>query len=54
LGDHTEAKSWFERSLDWMNQGRATDPELIRFREEASKTLAALRQTVPQAADPSR
>jgi hypothetical protein len=35
LGKHAEAKSWFDRSVEWMNQGHATDPELIRFHKEA-------------------
>ncbi len=53
LGDQMAAKSWFERSVEWMNQGRAADPELIRFHREASNVLEILDRAVPQAADES-
>lgn len=54
LGETDEAKSWFQRSVEWMEQGRAEEKELIRFRHEASSLLEPKSIRNPQATDASR
>src|SRR5262249_16995880 len=37
LGDHDEAVTWYRRAAEWMDQHKAGDAELRRFRAEAAQ-----------------
>jgi hypothetical protein len=52
LGENDAAKSWFDRSAQWMDQGHDSDPELIRFRAEAEATLKAAPPADSKSDDP--
>lgn len=39
LGDHDEARQWYEKALKAMSDNNSTDAELIRFRAETEETL---------------
>jgi serine/threonine protein kinase/WD40 repeat protein/tetratricopeptide (TPR) repeat protein len=39
LGESEQAREWFDRSVQWMDAGHASDKELIRFRQEAEAEI---------------
>ncbi|HEV3447663.1 MAG TPA: protein kinase, partial [Gemmataceae bacterium] len=39
LGEHDQARTWFNRAVEWMNKYRPHDDELRRFRAEAEALL---------------
>ena len=39
LGDHDEAREWYEKAVKIMTVNKSTDEELLRFRAEAEETL---------------
>jgi len=39
LGGKDEARKWFKKATKWMDANQPGDPELIRFRDEASELL---------------
>jgi serine/threonine protein kinase len=45
LGERDEAERWHRRAIEWMDQHRAADAELLRFRAEAAQVLGAQQQT---------
>ena len=40
LGDRDEARTWFDRAVQWMDKHKPQDDELRRFRAEAEAALA--------------
>jgi hypothetical protein len=40
LGDHDQARTWFNRAVQWIDKYRPHDDELRHFRAEAEATLA--------------
>jgi tetratricopeptide (TPR) repeat protein len=39
LGDKTQARSWFDKAVEWMEKNQPRDEELLRFRDEAAALL---------------
>jgi serine/threonine protein kinase/Flp pilus assembly protein TadD len=39
LGRRTEAKTWYDKAVAWMDKNQPTDPELAHFRAEAAELL---------------
>ena len=39
LGDKDEAREWFAKAVQWMEQGKQDDAELKRLRAEAAELL---------------
>jgi tetratricopeptide (TPR) repeat protein len=39
LGDKDQARVWYDKAVQWMDQNRPRDPELRRYRQEAQKLL---------------
>ena len=39
LGEKTEARRFYDRSVTWMEERRPNDPELVRLRQEAAELL---------------
>jgi serine/threonine-protein kinase len=44
LGDRDQARTWFNRAVEWMDTHRTHDDELRRFRAEAEALLAEARK----------
>jgi tetratricopeptide (TPR) repeat protein len=44
LGDHDEARTWFDRAVQWMDEHKPHDDQLRRFRAEAEAMLAEARK----------
>ncbi len=44
LGDRDQARTWFDRAVQWMDRHKAHDEELRRFRAEAEAMLAEARK----------
>jgi tetratricopeptide (TPR) repeat protein len=42
LGQRDEARTWYDRSLAWMETKKDKDPELVRFHAEAATLLGLL------------
>jgi eukaryotic-like serine/threonine-protein kinase len=40
LGDHDQARTWFDQAVKWMDKHNPNDDELRRFRAEAEARLA--------------
>jgi hypothetical protein len=40
LGDRNQARTWFDRAVQWMDRHKPHDSELCRFRAEAEAMLA--------------
>jgi Flp pilus assembly protein TadD len=38
-GDRDEARAWFKRAVEWMDENMPTNEELRRFRDEAERLL---------------
>ena len=39
LGDKTQARSWYDKAVPWMEKNQPKNEELIRFRAEAAALL---------------
>jgi tetratricopeptide (TPR) repeat protein len=39
LGDKKDARTWYDKAVQWMDKNQPKDEELIRFRAEAEKVL---------------
>ena len=39
LGDKPQARSWYDKAVQWMEKNQPKDEELIRFRAEAAALL---------------
>jgi tetratricopeptide (TPR) repeat protein len=39
LGDKPQARSWFDKAVEWMEKNQPRDEELLRFRDEAAALL---------------
>ena len=39
LGDKTQARSWYDKAVPWMEKNQPKDEELLRFRAEAAALL---------------
>ena len=39
LGDKTQARSWYDKAVPWMEKNQPKNEELIRFRDEAAALL---------------
>ena len=39
LGNKDEARKWYDKAVEWMDKNAATNPELVRFRVEASELV---------------
>src|SRR5262245_62301575 len=35
LGNHEQARRWYDRAVQWMDKSKPEDKELLRFRAEA-------------------
>jgi tetratricopeptide (TPR) repeat protein len=46
LGDQSEGRKWYDRTVEWMERNRPKDEELIRFRAEAEELLQ-IKETTP-------
>ncbi len=42
-GDKDQARPWYDRAVDWMEERRPKDPELRRLRDEAAAVLGLSR-----------
>jgi hypothetical protein len=42
LGDRNQARTWFDRAVQWMDRHKPHDGELCRFRAEAEAMLAII------------
>jgi serine/threonine protein kinase/Tfp pilus assembly protein PilF len=42
LGDKTQARTWYDRAVGWMDKHQPGNVELLRFRAEAKKELASV------------
>ena len=39
LGDKTQARSWYDKAVPWMEKNQPKNEELLRFRAEAAALL---------------
>ena len=39
LGEHDEARKWYDQAVEWMEKNMPTNEELKRFRDEAAELL---------------
>jgi tetratricopeptide (TPR) repeat protein len=39
LGEKDEARTWYDKAVEWMDENKPDDEELIRFRAEAAELL---------------
>jgi len=39
LGDRDQARTWYDRAVEWMDKNEPQDDELKRFRAEAAALL---------------
>ena len=39
LGDKSQARSWYDKAVSWMEKNQPKNAELIRFRDEAAALL---------------
>ena len=39
LGDKEEARRWYDKAAEWMDEHKPNDKELVRFRDEAAKLI---------------
>jgi uncharacterized protein HemY len=39
LGDKTQARSWYDKAVSWMEKNQPKNEELVRFRAEAAALL---------------
>jgi tetratricopeptide (TPR) repeat protein len=47
LGNHAEARRWYDRAVQWMDQNAPKDDELLRFRAEAAELLGVTEDQRP-------
>src|SRR5262249_5457046 len=45
LGDKEEARTWYDRAVEWMDKNQPENEELRRFRAEAAEWLKAKEMT---------
>ena len=39
LGDKEEARRWYDKAVEWMDENKPNDKDLVRFRDEATKLI---------------
>ena len=39
LGDKEEARRWYDKAAEWVEEHKPNDKDLVRFRDEASKLI---------------
>ena len=39
LGDKEEARRWYDKAVEWMDENKPNDKDLVRFRDEAAKLI---------------
>ena len=39
LGHKDEARTWYDKAVEWMDKNQPKNEELLRFRDEAAKLL---------------
>jgi len=48
LGETEQAQEWFDRAVQWMDENKPDDPELLRFRAEAVELLGSAEAEPPE------
>lgn len=42
IGRHDEARMWYDKATEWMDQNQPDNEELLRFRAEAAQLLGIM------------